>query len=138
MRFSDIPFHPPVATLRWFAALAVVFLAGVAAWQGLVHDRPLQALLLAAAALAAGLAGWLFPQGLRPIFVTWMVLVYPIGWVVSHLILAFLFYCLFTPLGLFFSLTGRDVLARRFPRDQDSFWVDKPAADDIRRYFRQS
>ncbi len=138
MRWSDIPFHPPVATLRWFAAFAAVFLAGVAAWQGLVHGRLVQALLLAAAALAAGLAGWLFPQGLRPIFVTWMVLVYPIGWLVSHLVLAVVFYGLFTPLGLIFRLAGRDVLARRFRREPGSFWVDKPTAGDVRRYFRQS
>ena len=30
MRWSDIPFHPPVTTLRWFAAIWVLLLSGLA------------------------------------------------------------------------------------------------------------
>ena len=32
MRWSDIPFHPPVTTLRWFAAVGVLLSTGLAAW----------------------------------------------------------------------------------------------------------
>jgi hypothetical protein len=138
MRWSDIPFRPPTTTLRWFAAFALLFLAGLAGWQFLVRDGRLLPGGLLALAVLAGLLGWLFPVALRPVFVGWMVLVFPVGWLTSHLVLGFLFYCIFTPVGLFFKLVGRDALCRRFPGQQDTYWTDKPAAEDVRRYFRQS
>jgi hypothetical protein len=138
MRWSDIPLKPPAATLRWFATFAALFLDGLAGWQFLAHDGRLLPLVLLVAAMVVALLGWLCPVVLRPVFVGWMVLVFPVGWLVSHLVLAFLFYGIFTPLGLFFRLVGRDILSRRFPSNQESYWVDKPAAEDVRRYFRQS
>jgi hypothetical protein len=138
MRFSDIPFNPPTRTLRWFAALLALFLANLALWQMLVHDRMWLAGLLLGLALAAGLLGWLAPRRLRPVLVGWMVLVFPLGWISTHLLLVGVHSCIFSPVGLFFRLIGRDVLARGFPGEQESYWVEKPAAGDVRRYFRQS
>ena len=79
----------------------------------------------------------IFMLAVAPVFVGWMVLVYPVGWLASHLLLACVYYGLFTPLGLFFRVIGRDVLGRRFRRDQDSYWAVKPGAEDVRSYFRQ-
>jgi hypothetical protein len=62
---------------------------------------------------------------------------FPFGWAVSHLLLAILFYGLFTPLGLIFRLLGRDPLRRQRPLEQASYWTMKPAATDVRGYFRQ-
>jgi hypothetical protein len=66
-----------------------------------------------------------------------MVLAFPIGWTVSRLVLAAVFYGLFTPIGLVFRLMGRDPLARRPPHDVVSYWTEKPDRADVRRYFRQ-
>ena len=67
-----------------------------------------------------GLLGLLWPRVIRPVYVGWMVLAFPIGWTVSQAMLAVMFYGLFTPIGLLFRLIGRDPLhrARRAgPRD---------------------
>jgi hypothetical protein len=72
-----------------------------------------------------------------PVFTGWMILAFPIGWTVSRLTAALLFYGLFTPLGLFFRLTGRDVLTRRHRPDRSTYWQPKPVASDVRRYFHQ-
>jgi hypothetical protein len=138
MRWSDIPFRPSSGTLRWFAVLLAAFLAGVGCWQWLNRDNGLVAGVLIGSALVVGLVGLIFPMMLRPIFVGWMVLVYPINWIISHLILGIIYYCIFTPLSVFFKLTGRDVLARRFPSEQESYWADKRCGLDLRSYFRQS
>jgi hypothetical protein len=138
MRWSDIPFTPSAATLRWFAGLLAVFLAALGGWQFVAHDHRVVGLVLLGAALVIAPLGLLFPAAVRPIFVAWMVLVYPVGWVTSHLLLACIFYCVFAPVGLLFRLAGRDALGRRFRPDQDTYWVDKPAAEDVRSYFRQS
>jgi hypothetical protein len=43
----------------------------------------------------------------------------------------------FTPIGLFFRLIGRDPLHRRFQPEADTYWVGRRPATDVRRYFRQ-
>jgi hypothetical protein len=40
--------------------------------------------------------------------------------------------------AIIFKLIGRDVLARRFRPEQDSYWTDKRGGEDLRSYFRQS
>ena len=52
------------------------------------------------------------PEWLRSIYVGWMVLAFPIGWTVSQVMLAVMFFGLFTPIGLVFRLIGRDPLQR--------------------------
>ena len=52
-------------------------------------------------------------------------------------VLLLLYGLLFTPIALFFRMTGRDVLDRRRPATA-SYWKPKPAARDKRAYFRQS
>ena len=51
-----------------------------------------------------GVAGLIRPGLLRPIFVGWMVMVFPIGWLMSRVLLGVLFYGLFTPLAIAFRL----------------------------------
>jgi hypothetical protein len=138
MRWSDIPFHPPPATLRWFGGIGAIVLAGLAGQRFWAHDDETAAVVLLGLAFVVATGGLVFPAVLRPVFVGWMVVVYPMNWAVSRLLLAGVFYCLFTPLGLFFKLIGRDVLARRIRGDQETYWTDKPGAADVRSYFRQS
>jgi hypothetical protein len=62
---------------------------------------------------------------------------FPLGWLVSQLVLAILFYGVFTPLALVFRLIGRDALALKKPSGEATFWRPKPTPSDPRRYFRQ-
>lgn len=136
MRWSDISFHPTPRTLRQFAGLWITFfglLALSAWWRG--HEST--AIVCGVLAITIGPTGLLFPQFVKPIFVAWMVAAFPIGWVVSHVLLALVFYGLFTPLGLFFRCIGRDALMRRRPGDQATYWLPKQMPSDVRRYFRQ-
>ncbi len=123
--------------LRQFAAMCLIFFLGMAAWQGLVKHHTTVAVICAVLGLVLGPVGLIRPQSLKPIFVGWMYLAFPIGWVVSHVVLGVLFYGLFTPVGLVFRLMGRDTLVLRRPEAAASYWVPKPIATDKRRYFSQ-
>jgi hypothetical protein len=138
MRWSDIPFRPSTATLRWFAVFGVLFLGLLAGWQFFRHDNRTVALVLLGLAVPLGVLGVVRPSALRPVFVGAMVVAYPLNWLTSHVLLAVVFYCLFTPVGLLFRLVGRDALARRFPDGRETYWAAKPGAADVRRYFRMS
>jgi hypothetical protein len=137
MRWSDIPFSPSSRLLRQFAGLWLVFFGGVAAWQGIVRGRIGLAVALAVLAVVVGGLGLIRPALVRPIFVGWMVLAFPIGWVVSLVLLGLVYYGLFLPIGLIFRLTGRDALQLRPGSGATTYWTPRTAPADVRRYFRQ-
>lgn len=137
MRWSDIPKNPESKVLRQFAGVWLIFFLVLSYWQGFAKERPTVGIILAVAAVVIGIAGLIRPSVVRPIFVGWMIVVFPIGWLVSHLILGTVYYLLFVPIGLFFRLRGRDALHLKLEPTSDSYWQVKPSTTDIRSYFRQ-
>lgn len=136
MRWSDIPRDPDARILRQFAGLWLIFFGAIAWFQGFAKDRMTLGVILVAVAVAIGILGLIKPSSVKWLFVGWMVLVFPIGWTVSHLILAIVFYVVVTPIALCFRLKGRDALQLQ-PGTSDSYWTAKPQVTDLRSYFRQ-
>lgn len=131
------PTPVPARTLRQFAGLWLVFFGGLACWERFARGG--SALGWAALALAIGGMGFVNPAAIRPLFVALTRLTYPIGWVVSRMLLALLYYGLFTPIALVFKLLRRDALTLRVPRrDGATHWSPKPMPAEIRSYLRQS
>jgi hypothetical protein len=137
MQWSDIQFSPNDRTLRQFASLFLLVFGGLAIVEATVRHRPMLAILYGALAIVVGSLGVIVPRAVRYVYVGWSVVAFPIGWLVSTVVLGVLFYGVFTPIGLAFRASGRDVLARR-RTDVDSYWRPKPAAGSSREYFRQS
>lgn len=67
----------------------------------------------------------LMPGSLRPINKAWMTLSILMGWFMTRLILTVLFYLVITPIGLVVRLFGKDLLAVRFDRNSDSYWIPR-------------
>jgi hypothetical protein len=137
MRWTDIPFDPPRATLRQFAGLCLVVFGGMALWQALVRGHVGAGVILAILALTIGPLGLARPEWVRSIYVGWMIAVFPIGWLVSQVILAVMFYGLFVPTGLIFKLIGRDPMQRTRSTGLKSYWTPKTTPSDLSRYFKQ-
>jgi hypothetical protein len=137
MHWKDIPFDATPTMLRRFGAVGSLLVLLAAAWQ-FWHDRWLIGGALLGVSLLFAVFVLLWPRALRPVFVGMMVATFPINWVVSHLVLAVIFYCVFTPVALLFRLVGRDVLARHAGAARDSYWSPKAGAEGVRSYFRQS
>jgi hypothetical protein len=133
----DSPFNPTERMLRQFAAIWIVFFAGNAAWQELHHHRHVLALVLAILSVTVGPLGVAWPRAIRPIFVGWMALAYPIGWTVSRIVLGTIFYGLFTPLGWVFRMASRDELGLKKQPDAQTYWRSKTCAADKADYLRQ-
>jgi hypothetical protein len=137
MNFSDIPFNPDRKVLRQFAVLWVLFFVTIGTYQFFAHARGGVGLGLIIAGLTIGIPGLLWPHLLRWIFVTWMVLVSPIGWLVFTLVMLALYYLLITPLAIFFRLKGRDWLRKNPAPHQKTFWEPKGNPLDPLSYYRQ-
>ena len=136
MTWSDIPFRPTQKSLRQFAAGCLLFFPAVGAYQYIHHGRHQLGAILFAIGLAIGPLGLIKPAAVRWVFVVWMALAFPIGWVVLQVMLVVLFYLVLTPAALLFRLRGRDLLARKKP-ETASFWLPKQIPEDVRSYFRQ-
>ncbi len=94
------------------------------------------ACLLAASGLGA-IIGLYSPQAVRPVYVVWMLLTFPIGWVLSHLVLALVYYGVVTPIGLILRICGRDSLQLRQNPTATTYWNERNQPSDPARYFRQ-
>jgi len=84
----------------------------------------------------AGVTGSIWPAAVKQIFLVWTVITYPIGWVVSHLVLAIIFFGVFLPIGFTMKCFGYDPLQLR-EKNCDSYWVPLEPITDQERYFRQ-
>ena len=135
MKFSDIPRNPDQKTLRQFAGIWITFFGLIAcySWYRGTETWPWFWLALA---LLVGVPGFAFPKFLKPIFVTWMILAFPIGWTISHLLLFLVFCLVFTPLGFLLRVFGHDPLRLNKP-DTGSYWTQKTQQQDPSRYLKQ-
>ena len=73
----------------------------------------------------------------RLIYLSLILITFPIGTTISFVLMALFYYLLLTPIGLFFRLIGRDVLKRKIDISAKSYWQPRRHCDNIRRYFNQ-
>jgi hypothetical protein len=123
--------------LAWFGVLLAAFagVVGGLVWWSTGH-LTVSRFIWGAGAVVAGVY-YLVPPVRRPIFMGWMYASYPIGWVVSHVLLATIYFVIFTLIGLIMRAVGYDPLARRFDRTAKSYWVRREPISGVERYFRQ-
>lgn len=130
--------NPNADELRVFALLLMVFLALLAglAVQGEWISATAGGVLFVLANIV-GLLGLALPRSFRRVYVGWMLLMFPFGWLISHALLAIIFYLVMMPIALVMRLVGYDPLQRKFDRTARTYWTKRAADSDVRRYFRQ-
>lgn len=142
----EIDLRPDEKTLRQFGFIAFFgfgFLAALAWFEwlifsfGLGEARPLVAGALAALAVVSALLSLVYPKANWPIYVGLTLLAFPIGFVLSYVILGTLFYGMITPVGFVMRLIGRDPMHRGFDREATSYWVTVAGERPKASYFKQ-
>ena len=142
--FAEINWKPDRNELRKFAwsliigfpCIALVFFIGKAIYAQALPE-PRFFLLLGGIGAGVGLLCLLVPVIARPLYSVWYALTACIGIVVANLVFMLLYYVLFTPLGLFMRLIGRDALSLKSKKDCASYWKDAPPTPPATSYFRQ-
>jgi hypothetical protein len=145
-KMIELNLRPDARTLRQFGFIALVgfgLLATIAWYEKLVFSfglgeaRPIVAGVFAALAVFAGLASVVYPKANLPVYLGLTIVAFPIGFVLSYVIMGTLFYVLITPVGLGMRLFGRDPMMRGFDPDASTYWVDVSGPRPKERYFRQ-
>ena len=88
--------------------------------------------------LIAGLLAWLRPKLLKFVFIAMTLAAFPIGLVLSEIIILLIYITLFVPVALLFRCIGRDALHRQLDRGAKTYWTPKETPKDAESYFRQS
>ena len=122
-QFAGIWFPAFCALVGWMVGKKTGHWAGVElAWAG---------------SAVMAVAGFIHPPLIRPVFVGLILATFPIGWVVSHLLLGAIFYGLVTPIGLILRITGHDPLQLKSPTAH-TLWKTPVGKTDPASYLRQS
>ncbi len=128
--------RPSRRELLWFGALTAPFFGVVGL---LIHLQGARGIAYAvwAVALLCTIVFFAIPPFRRPMYLTWMRAVYPLGWTVSHVLLILLYYGIVTPIGLVMRMLGRNPMEPTLDRQATTYWVERRQVADPSRYFRQ-
>ena len=138
MSVVQINKNPTRRELNQFGFIWLGFLAFFGLIAFFKFGNPQVARWLWVAALVVPIVGWLVPAFMRLVFLGMSYLAWPIGFVVSHVVLAVVYYLVLTPIGLLTRLFGYDSMEKRFDSEAESYWIERSAeAADPKRYFRQ-
>lgn len=134
---TPIRWDPDRRTLGQFSEAWMFFLGMVGAPMALWRGHPTLAAVLWALALMGRGVGLARPMWMRPVFVGMTLATWPIGWVVSNLLVGIVYYGTVVPIGLIRRALGADPLARSIDRSAPTYWT--PVRPNTRpdRYFRQ-
>ena len=73
----------------------------------------------------------------RKIYLGLVLLTFPIGLVMSYVVLSLFYFVIVTPIALVFRLTRHDPLHRDFDCETKSYWLKRQSPDKLDRYFHQ-
>jgi hypothetical protein len=123
--------------LLWFGPLFALFsglVGGYARWKFGAPEVAKWIWIISAGVIVLY---YLLPPLRKWIFIGWMAAVFPMGWILSHVLLSLVFYLVVFPIGLMMRLFRYDALRRRLDPEATSYWIKREANPDRRRYFRQ-
>lgn len=137
MALLEINRNPSRRDLAWFGVVLLLFfiVMGGVLGRALASDAVRHGLWAVGGVLA--LVYYAVPIWRRPMFVGWMYAAYPVGLVVSHVLLGLVYFGVVTPIGLLMRAVGHDPMTRRFDRSAATYWVEREQVSDVKRYFRQ-
>lgn len=138
MAAIEIKWNPSVRELRQFGALYLPAAALLFGASLIRNGSPRVAAVIWIAAAIVAVIALVRPKTIQPLFVGSMVAAYPIGWVISHLVLGAIFYGVFTIAGVGMRIFGYDPLHRKRRPADVTYWTPIQQNRDPQSYFRQS
>ncbi|MGJ8644116.1 MAG: SxtJ family membrane protein [Luteolibacter sp.] len=130
--------NPSEGKLRQFGQVAPIMLLLIACLLKWRFDLPLTGM---AAMVIVGILililSKLSSKLVKPVYLALVLIGFPIGWVISHLIMLIFFFGIITPVALVFRLMGRDALHRNWDPKSESYWTEHPRSESVGRYFKQ-
>ena len=137
MTIADFNIKPSAKMLREFGIIALFGFGLVGALLGLKWEAWTASYMLWALGAVSFVLALVQPRLLLPLYVVLMVVAFPIGFVISNVILLALYFGLFTPFSMVFRLIGRDTMKRKFEPEAESYWIKRTGSTPASQRFKQ-
>ncbi len=129
--------HPTRKELTVFG-LGLPIVLGLLGWQRWLHGSVDVAWAIWALGGILTITFALVPKARKKIYVGWMYAVFPIAFVVSHLVLAAVYFLVLTPVSLLLRVRGKDPMNRSFDPEAPTYWIPRDGRKRPKSsYFRQ-
>ena len=81
----------------------------------------------------------LIPSALKYPYIAWMSFANVMGWVMTRVILSFLFYLIISPISLLLRLFGKNFLETKWDNSLDTYWNYREKLDksDLKEYYEK-
>lgn len=136
MEFAEITTPPPRKTLRQFAWLFLLVFGTMAGYRAYRGDVGTATVALGSVAIVVGVIGTISPSSIRYLYTSWMIAAFPIGWTLSQIVIALLFFAVFTPFAVVFKVMNRDALRLRKNPD-GTYWIRTQSMAQVESYYSQ-
>ncbi|MEO0454640.1 MAG: hypothetical protein AAFY98_10955 [Verrucomicrobiota bacterium] len=134
----NIQWKPDQSTLRQFSLICLPGFGIISLICYFKFEITTLAIFFGILALALPVIGMVFPRSIRIVYVFLQIVAFPVGWVISHIVMALIYYGIFSLIGLFFRTSKRDLLGIRQHDQRHSYWKKKEQQKDVRSYYRMS
>jgi len=138
MALIELNTDPSKKELAWFGLMFLAFfglIGGVVWWR---FGAPQVSYALWGGAAVIVVLYYAVPAIQKPLYLGWLYAAFPIGWVISHVVMGIIYYLVITPIALIFKVMGRDALDRAVDKDAKTYWVEhRTGVGDPSRYYRQ-
>lgn len=145
-KLVELNLNPDRKTLRQFGVIAFIgfgLLAVLAYYEmlifafGLGDARGTVVGVFVATGTFALFLSLVYPQANRFLYVGLTILAFPIGFVLSYVIMGTLYFLIIGPIAISFRLFGRDSMHRSYDPNAPSYWTDAKPPRDKESYFHQ-
>lgn len=133
----DINLNPTQKELKQFSLFQLLFCFLVSGWLYYKQGYHAAAIALIVISSLICLVGRVKPVLIRGLFLFLNFVAFPIGWVVSHVILFLVYYLLLTPVGFVMEIVGYDPLHRTINKNDASYWIKRSETKSSDSYFKQ-
>ncbi|HAH49223.1 SxtJ family membrane protein [Gimesia sp.] len=137
MALAEINWNPSSRDLRIFSIALGCLLALISLISFRASASVPLAVMLSGIAVLIMVIGFLAPATVKPVYLGWMILLFPVRWSVSCLLIAVVYYLVMTPIGFALRLLGHDLVGRRFDAQASSYWRRERRIRQEQDYFRQ-
>ena len=138
MALVTLNLKPTDKQLREFGEVTLCMLNIIGLLMMWIFNMPARAFIIfCIAGVAVFLLSRISVKLVKPVYVALIVAAFPIGWVVSHLVMAIFYYIVITGIGLIFKLLRRDPLNRKYDKTAGSYWTACAPRRSLKQYFNQ-
>ena len=124
-----------IKDLKYFGMTIAIILLAIAGLLFYKDEQLYQIFIVLGGTLF--IIGLILPVLLKPFYFTWMSFAIILGWIMTRLILSFLFYFIISPIGITSRVFGKDFLKLKKLNNKKSYWNQRDKKIDNQQYFEQ-